>query len=116
MPHAVALPGRAGTAVIFHGNLWQARSRNQSTISQRFLNLSYVQCWMRHALPKLSPHAAEKIGDSVTLRQLFAFRDVSSAPGYWSGQLEDYSQATGLPDWQRRLEDSPAYQPVEVGI
>jgi len=98
MPHAVTLPSRAGTIAILHGNLWQARTRNQSATSQRFLNLTYVHCWMRHALPNLSPKAIETIRTSPNLSQLFAVRDLSSAPGYWSGQLEGYPSATGIPD------------------
>jgi ectoine hydroxylase-related dioxygenase (phytanoyl-CoA dioxygenase family) len=100
MPHAVKLPAQAGTVTILHGNLYQAHTRNQSNTSQRFLNLTYVQCWMRHALPKLSPHTVERIRESVNLCQLFAVRDLSSAPGYWSGQLENYPEATGLPNRQ----------------
>jgi ectoine hydroxylase-related dioxygenase (phytanoyl-CoA dioxygenase family) len=100
MPHAVALPTQAGTVAILHGNLYQARTRNLSDVSQRFLDLTYVHCWMRHALPKLSQHAIDYIGASPNLSQLFALRDVTHASRYWSGQLEGYSPSNGLPDRQ----------------
>lgn len=98
MPHAVALPVKAGTVAILHGNLWQARTRNQSHVSQRFLTLTYVHCWMRHTLPTLSPQAIKCIEASPNLSQLFALRDLSTASGYWSGQLEGYPPSTGLPN------------------
>ncbi|MDA0711578.1 MAG: phytanoyl-CoA dioxygenase family protein [bacterium] len=98
MPHAVALPGQAGSVALLHGNLWQARTRNQSHVSQRFLKLSFVHCWMRQALPVLSAHASDLIGASKNLSQLFGLRDVANAQGYWSGQLETHSSETGIPD------------------
>lgn len=98
MPHSVQLPSKAGTGTILNGNLWQARTRNRSNVLQRLLNLTYVHCWMRHTLPELSPHAQEIIQSSPNLRQLFGLREVSGAPGYWSGQLEGYPSAAGLPD------------------
>lgn len=98
MPHAIALPKAAGTISILHGNLWQARTRNQSAVTQRFLDVTYVHCWMRHVLPKLSEQAEDVIRQSQNLCQLFAVRDVTQAAGYWSGQLEGYPEATGLPN------------------
>ena len=52
MPHHVALRVKAGAAVVLHGNLWQAQTRNRSETPQRFLAYSYVHCWMRQALPE----------------------------------------------------------------
>jgi len=100
MPHAVALPSKSGTIAILHGNLWQAHTRNQSDTSQRLLNLTYIQCWMRHALPTLSPQAIEIIEQSPNLCQLFSVRDLSQASGYWHGQLKGYPSSSGLPNRQ----------------
>jgi len=98
MPHAIKLPSTAGTVAILHGNLWQARTRNQSNAHQRFLNLTYTQCWMRPALPELSLQTLETISASPNLSQLFALRDVSNASGYWHGNFEGYSESSGLPE------------------
>lgn len=97
MPHAVTLPVGAGTVVVLHGNIWQARTRNESNDAQRFINVTYAHCWMRHALPELSTHALEVIDTSTNLQQLFAVRDVTQAGGYWAGQLEGYADEVGLP-------------------
>lgn len=100
MPHAVTLPAKAGTVTVLHGNLWQARTQNQSDRTQRLLNLAYVHCWMRQALPQLSAHAIDVIRASANLCQLFDLRDVTLAGGYWAGQLEGHPSETGLPKRQ----------------
>ncbi|MCZ6635142.1 MAG: phytanoyl-CoA dioxygenase family protein [bacterium] len=96
MPQSVAPSSKAGTVTLLHGNLWQARTQNRSDTSQRFLELAYVHCWMRHALPALSPHAEGIVQASSSLSQLFALRDLSNASGYWQGELE--GQPSGLPE------------------
>ena len=100
MPHSVTLPSKAGTVNILHGNLWQARTQNRSDSPQRFIELTYTHCWMRPDLPPLSLHALEIIQKSSNLSQLFALRDLSNAPGYWSGHVEGYASSNGLPDRQ----------------
>lgn len=99
MPHHVALRVKAGTAVVLHGNLWQARTRNRSETPQRFLAYAYVHCWMRQALPELSAHAVKVASSTHNLAQLFGLvishRD---ARGYWGRKVEGYTPSTGLPE------------------
>lgn len=99
MPHHVALRVKAGTAVVLNGNLWQARTRNRSDVSQRFLEYTYVHCWMRQVLPDLSPHAVETASSSHNLAQLFGIRTTEmSANWYWGRKVEGYPPSTGLPE------------------
>ena len=99
MPHHVALRVKAGAAVLLHGNLWQARTRNQSDASQRLLEITYVHCWMRQALPELSEQAIEVIASSHNLSQLFGIdADETNAQGYWGRRVEGYAPSTGLPE------------------
>ncbi len=101
MPHHVVLRAKAGTAVVLHGNLWQARLRNRGDTPQRLLAYSYVHCWMRQTLPDLSEQAMEVATATHNLAQLFGLvvshRD---AKGYWGRKVEGYPSSTGLP--QRR--------------
>ena len=99
MPHSVVPPTKAGDALIVHGNLWQARRRNRSKAPQRFLELTYIHCWMRQALPQLSPEARDIVLASHNLSQLFGVSDdITRAPNYWHLQIEGYPPSTGLPE------------------
>jgi len=99
MPHHVALRAGAGTAVLLNGNLWQARTRNRSGAPQRLLEYTYVHCWMRQALPDLSPHATEVASSSHNLAQLFGIRtDPMDSKWYWGRRVEGYPPSAGLPE------------------
>ena len=99
MPHSVTLPAVAGTAVIVHGNLWQARRRNRGNATQRLLELTYIHCWMRQALPPLSPEAREIVLASHNLSQLFGLKDdITQASSYWHLRIEGYPTSNGLPE------------------
>ncbi len=98
MPHHVLLRVKAGTAIILHGNIWQARIRNRSSMPQQLLEYTYIHCWMRQALPKLTPHATETASASHNLRQLFGIRTTDmNAAWYWGRKIEEYPSSTGLP-------------------
>ena len=99
MSHHVTLGGRAGTAILLNGNLWQARTRNRSDAPLRFLEYTYIHCWMRQTLPDLSPHATEVASSSHNLAQLFGIRlDKQDARWYWGRRVEGYPPSGGLPD------------------
>lgn len=99
MPHHIALRVKAGTAVVLNGNLWQARTRNRSGAPQRLLEYTYVHCWMRQALPDLSPHATGVASSSHNLAQLFGIRSAEmNANWYWGRRVEGDSPSTGLPE------------------
>lgn len=99
MPHHVLLPVKAGTAVVLHGNLWQARLRNRSRMPQRLLVYTYIHCWMRQALPDLALHATEVASSSRNLSQLFGIRTTQmDAAWYWGRKVEGYPSSTGLPE------------------
>ena len=99
MPHHVVLRTRAGTAVILNGNLWQARTHNRSDAPRRFLEYTYIHCWMRQTLPDLSPHATEVASSSHNLAQLFGIRmDKQDAKWYWGRRVEGYPPSGGMPD------------------
>jgi ectoine hydroxylase-related dioxygenase (phytanoyl-CoA dioxygenase family) len=99
MPHHVVLRVKAGTAVVVNGNLWQARTRNRSGEPQRLLEYTYIHCWMRQALPELSPRALEVASSTHNLRQLFGIRTgARDARWYWNRRVEGYPPSTGLPE------------------
>jgi hypothetical protein len=99
MPHSVTLPAKAGTAVIVHGNLWQARRGNCSNAPRRLVELTYIHCWMRQALPALSPAARDIVRASHNLSQLFGLTDdIDRASNYWHLRIEGYPASTGLPE------------------
>ncbi len=99
MAHHVTLRASAGTAILYHTNIWKAHTPNQSESAQRFLVYSYNHCWMRQTLPELSPQALDTITASHNLSQLFGIGpDVNVASGYWSRSLEGYPSSTGLPE------------------
>lgn len=99
MSHHVALRVKAGTAVVLNGNLWQARTRNRSGVPQRLLEYTCVHCWMRQALPDLSPHATEVASSSHNLAQLFGIRNAEmNANWYWGRRVEGDPPSTGLPE------------------
>ena len=99
MPHRVGLQVKAGAALLLHGNLWQARNRNRSDASLRLLEITYVHCWMRQALPELSPQVVEGIAPSHNLSQLFGIDvDETHAQGYWGRRVVGYASSTGLPE------------------
>ena len=99
MPHSVPLLAKAGTAVLSHANIWKARTRNQGDTAQRSIVYTYNHCWMRQALPDLSPEAVDTIAGSHNLSQLFGIDpDVSHASKYWSRSVEGYPASKGLPD------------------
>ncbi|MSS69915.1 MAG: hypothetical protein EXS64_00345 [Candidatus Latescibacteria bacterium] len=101
MPHHVVLRAKAGTAILLNGNLWQARTRNRSSASQRFLEYTYVHCWMRQVLPPLSPHATEVASSAHNLSQLFGIRTgVPDSKWYWGRRVEGYPSSAGLPERQ----------------
>ena len=98
MPHAQFLDTKAGTIVLLHGNLWQARTGNGSETAQRCIQFDFVHCWMRHALPELSPEALGLISESHNLSQLFGLGEQLSVVGYWERGIEGYPASTGLPE------------------
>jgi phytanoyl-CoA hydroxylase len=99
MPHHVPLRVRAGTAVVLNANLWQARTRNRHDTPVRLLGYTYIHCWMRQALPELSPPAREVAAATHNLRQLFGLPGTErGADNYWSRKIEGYPPSAGLPD------------------
>ena len=99
MPHHVPLRVKAGTAIVLHGNIWQARMRNRSDTSQCLLEYTYIHCWMRQALPGLSPHTTEIVSSTHNLSQLFGIRNTArNASWYWGRKIEGYPSSTGLPE------------------
>jgi hypothetical protein len=99
MPHHVPLCVKAGTAILSHANIWKACTRNQGDTTQRSIVYTYNHCWMRQALPDLSPEGVDTIAESHNLSQLFGIDpDVSHASKYWSRSVEGYPSSKGLPD------------------
>jgi ectoine hydroxylase-related dioxygenase (phytanoyl-CoA dioxygenase family) len=47
MPTCVPISGRAGTAVIFHANLWHAARPDESGVERRTAHLYYCRPWMK---------------------------------------------------------------------
>lgn len=94
MPHQLPLHLKAGSAALLHGNIWQARLRNDSDRPVRLLEYAYVHSWMRQALPELSPRALQAVSERDNLAHLFG-----AAPyaGYWTGEVSDYPSSDGLP-------------------
>ena len=94
MPHHLPLRLRAGSAVILHGNLWQARLRHRTERRLRLLEYAYVHCWMRQALPDLSPQTRDAIAAKGNLASIFGIQ-----PGrrYWDNELSGYPSSIGLP-------------------
>jgi hypothetical protein len=99
MPHQVLLRAPAGSAIVYHGNIWKARTRNDSAGPVRVLVYSYNHCWMRQDFPELSSIALDSIRPSHNLSQLFGIGpDVKVAAGYWDRSIEGYPSSTGLPE------------------
>lgn len=98
MPHHALLRVSAGTAVVLNANLWQARTRNRAETPVHLLQYDYVHCWMRQALPELTPAAREVADATHNLRQLFGLPGTErGAAEYWSRTIEGYPSSTGLP-------------------
>jgi len=98
MPHHVALRVSAGTAVVMHGNLWQARLRNSCAVPQRLLEYTYVHSWMRQALPVLSARAMEAASATHNLRQLFGIPDPEPEKNiFWGRRIAGYGSSSGVP-------------------
>jgi hypothetical protein len=98
MPHQVPISALAGSAVVLHGNIWQARTAYGSNVS-RFVRYTFNHCWMRQDLPDLLPEARKTISASHNLCQLFGVDRGVSTPGrYWDRQVEGYPMSEGLPD------------------
>ena len=99
MSHHVPLYVKAGTAILSHANIWKARAQNRRDFAQRTLVYTYNHCWMRQALPDLSPEAKDTVTSSHNLSQLFGIGpDIGNASGYWSRKVEGYPSSTGLPE------------------
>lgn len=100
MPHHVKMVAQPGDAVLMNGYTWHARFHNKSNMPRKAIESSYIHAWMKtqFQFDDLLPHVQEKILTSHNRRQLFGIPQ--------TGQL----------DWQRRLENCPPYQPIEVGI
>lgn len=100
MPHHVKMVAEAGDAVLMNGYTWHARFHNKSAVPRKSIESSYIHAWMKtqFEFDDLLPHVQKKILRSHNLRQLFGIPQA------------------GQNDWQRRLEDSVPYEPVEVGI
>jgi ectoine hydroxylase-related dioxygenase (phytanoyl-CoA dioxygenase family) len=100
MPHHVKMIAQPGDAVLMNGYTWHARFHNNSDTPRRVIESSYIHAWMKtqFEFDDLSTRVQEQILSSHNRRQLFGVPE------------------PGQTDWQRRLEDSPPYQPVEVGI
>jgi hypothetical protein len=94
MPHHLPLRLRAGSAVILHGNLWRARLHHRAAATLRLLEYAYVHCWMRQALPDLSPQTRDAIAATGNLASLFG---IQSDRRYWDGELTGYPSSIGLP-------------------
>jgi phytanoyl-CoA hydroxylase len=99
MPHHVKLVARAGDAVLFNGYCWHARFHNRSNCDREVLEYSYVHSWMRaqYDYRDMPPHIQQLMTQSHDRRQLFGVPE------------------PGLDDWERRLECSDPYVPIEVG-
>lgn len=99
MPHQVSLGAKAGTAILYHANIWKARTQNRSDRDHRFLIYTYNHCWMRQTLPDLSSEVKDTVTTSHNLSQLFGIGpDIGHASGYWSRKVEGYPSSTGLPE------------------
>ena len=99
MPHHVKLVAKAGDAVLFNGYCWHARFHNRSNCDREVLEYSYVHSWMRTAYDykDMLPHTQQLMTQSHDRRQLFGVPE------------------PGVGDWERRLEGSEPYVPIEVG-
>ena len=100
MPHHAKMVVTAGDAVLMNGYTWHARFHNQSATPRKIIESSYIHAWMKaqYQFDDFSARLQERILASHNRRQLFGVPE------------------PGQTDWQRRLEDSPPYHPVEVGI
>jgi len=100
MPHHVKMVVRAGDAVLMNGYTWHARFPNLSDRPRKVLEYSYTHAWMKtfYQFRDFTPRVQELILQSHNRRQLFGLPE------------------PGRSDWERRLEGSEPYRPVEVGV
>ncbi len=100
MPHHVKMIAQPGDAVLMNGYTWHARFHNKSNMPRKVIESSYIHAWMKtqFQVEDFSPAIQEKILSTHNLRQLLGVPE------------------PGQTDWQRRLQNSPSYQPVEVGV
>ena len=94
MPNHLPLRLRAGSSAILHGNLWQTRLRHRAAAPLRLLEYTYVHCWMRQALPDLSPQSRDAIAAKGNLASLFGTKPDRR---YWDSELTGYPSSIGLP-------------------
>ena len=100
MSHHVKMVAEPGDAVLMNGYTWHARFHNGSDTPRKAIESSYIHAWMKtqFEFDDLSPRVQKIILADHNRRQLFGVPEPVQT------------------DWQRRLENSSPYQPVEVGI
>ena len=98
MPHCTTLSAGAGSVIIVNDNIWQARIPGET--SRRMIELTYTHCWMRQALPELSPHARQVVASSYNLNLLFGDPEDRGGSGHWGfdRELEGLPRSGGLPE------------------
>ena len=94
MPNHLPMRLKAGSALILHGNMWQARMRHEGESGLRWLEYAYIHCWMRQALPELSSRARATMESTGNLAVLFG---VTPERRYWDATVTGYSSSNGLP-------------------
>ena len=85
----------AGSAVILHGNILQARTENRSDRMVRCLEYTYVHSWMRQALGALNEDTIKWLSTAEgNLAHLFG---TTPYKRYWEHCVEGYPSSKGLP-------------------
>lgn len=94
MPNHWPLRLKAGSAVILHGNIWQARMRHEGEWQLRLLEYAYIHCWMRQALPEFTSQARATMMSTGNLASLFG---ITPERRYWDATVTGYPSSNGLP-------------------
>ena len=94
MPNHLPLRLKAGSAVILHGNIWQARMSHEGESRLRWLEYAYIHCWMRQTLPEFSSQACETMMSTGNLASLFG---ITPERRYWDVMVTGYRNSKGLP-------------------
>ncbi len=94
MPNHCPLRLKAGSAVILHGNIWQARMHHESESRLRRLEYAYIHCWMRQALPEFTSEARATMMSTGNLASLFG---ITPERRYWDATVTGHPSSNGLP-------------------
>lgn len=94
MPNQLPLRLKAESALILHGNIWQARMHHEGKSRLRLLEYAYIHCWMRQDLPELSSQVRATMMSTGNLASLFG---ITPERGYWDDKVTGYQASNGLP-------------------